>query len=183
MTELIDGTRRRILQVGLMAIACTAARPALAVMPRAKGNKSLSFHNLHTDERLQVTYWKDGTYNRAAFEKINHILRDYRTGDIFPMRAGLMDLVHDLQTHLNHHDTIEIISGYRSPKTNAMLAANSDGVARRSLHMEGKAIDLRLNGVTLRQVHNAALFMRRGGVGYYPSSGFVHMDVGRVRSW
>ncbi|MDD5585545.1 MAG: YcbK family protein [Alphaproteobacteria bacterium] len=183
MTDTIDGTRRRFLQMGLVAMACSVATPALAVMPRPKGKRSLAFHNLHTDERLQVTYWKDGAYSREALEKINRILRDHRTGDVYPMRPSLMDMVYDLQNKLKHHDTVEIISGYRSPKTNAMLASASDGVAKQSLHTQGMAIDLRLNGMSLRQVHNAALFMRRGGVGFYPSSGFVHMDVGRVRRW
>ncbi len=183
MTEIIDGTRRRFLQLGLIAAACTAASPAMAIMPRFKGDKRLSFHNLHTDERLNVSYWKDGEYNRRSLEKIYNILRDHRTGDVFPIRTSLLDLLHDLQAKLKNHNTIEIISGYRSPRTNAMLCQASDGVASRSLHMDGMAMDIRLNGSTLRQVQNAALLMRRGGVGYYPSSGFVHVDVGRVRRW
>ena len=183
MTEIFNGSRRRFLQMGLVAVACATATPALAMMPRTKGIKNLSFHNLHTDEHLQTSFWKDGSYSRAELEKINKILRDHRSGDVFPMRPKLLDLVYDLQRNLGHHGTIEVISGYRSPKTNAMLCSHSDGVARHSLHTQGMAIDLRLNGVSLRQVQNAALFMSRGGVGFYPSSDFVHVDVGPVRRW
>jgi len=184
MTDCIDGARRRVLQLGLTAIAFSAvSKPALAAIPRPKGEKALSFLNLHTGERLRVAYWRDGLYVKPAFERINHILRDHRTGEVYPINAGLMDLLYDLQKSLRHHSTIEIISGYRSPRTNAMLASASDGVAKRSLHTEGKAIDIRITGVSLRQVHTAALFLRRGGVGFYPSSGFVHVDIGRVRSW
>jgi len=183
MSEQIDSTRRRILQIGLMGVVCLAAKPSLAMMPRTKGIKALAFHNLHTDERLEVKYWHDGEYNKTALQKINGILRDFRTGDIFPMRPALLDLVHDLQAKLNNHNTIEIISGYRSPRTNNMLCNASDGVARQSLHMQGMAMDIRLKGTSLRKLQTAALFMARGGVGYYPKSGFVHVDIGRVRAW
>lgn len=184
MEEPINLQRRSIFKIGIAAMAYSfIAKPSIATVTSLRGEKRLSFYNLHTDEQLKVTYWKNGNYLRPAFEKINYILRDHRTGDIFPIRAGLMDLLHDLQTYLGHHDVIEIISGYRSPKTNAMLAKASDGVAKQSLHTEGKAIDIRLHGVSLRQLHTAALFLRRGGVGYYPSSGFVHVDIGRVRRW
>jgi uncharacterized protein YcbK (DUF882 family) len=183
MTEVVDDNRRDFLRLGLVAMACSVARPALAAMPRMKGAKRLSFHNLHTDERLNVEYWKDGDYDRKGLDRINNILRDFRTGDVYPVRPALIDLLHDLQTKLKNHNTIEIISGYRSPKSNAMLSKASDGVAHKSLHMKGMAIDLRVNGSSLRQIQNAALLIRRGGVGYYPKSGFVHVDVGRVRRW
>lgn len=184
MTDIVDGSRRRFLQIGLCAAACLALPgQALASMPRLKGERRLQLHNLHTDERLHVSYWKDGEYCRPSLEKINGILRDFRTGEVFPIRPKLLDLVHDLQTKLNNHNTIEIISGYRSPKTNSMLCRASGGVAHKSLHMQGMAMDLRLNGSSLRQVQTAALFMSRGGVGYYPDSGFVHVDIGRVRKW
>ncbi len=164
-------------------MTCATASPAFAAMPRTRGEKRLAFRNLHTDEKLNVTYWKDGEYNRANLNKIYRVLRDHRTGDVYPIRTSLLDLLHDLQASLKNHNTIEIISGYRSPKTNAILNKASDGVAHRSLHMDGMAIDIRLDGSTLRQIQNAALLMRRGGVGFYPSSGFVHLDVGRVRKW
>jgi len=145
--------------------------------------KELAFYNLHTDEKLRVTYWKDGSYDRAALSRINKVMRDFRTGDVYPMSPNLMDLLHDLQMSLRTDAQIDIISGYRSPKTNTMLVNHSDGVARRSFHMQGLATDIRMHGVSLRRLQTQALFMRRGGVGFYPSSDFVHVDVGPVRRW
>ena len=183
MITIPNNSRRKFLQLGLTALACSIATPALAFAPRAQGAKSLSFYNLHTDERLRVTYWKDGVYSRPAFSKIDQILRDYRSGEVRPMNVRLMDLLHDLQTRLKNDNTIEIISGYRSPHTNAMLASMSEGVAKHSYHPKGMAIDIRLPGTSLAQLHRTALMMGRGGVGYCPSSDFVHVDVGPVRQW
>ncbi|NTU76428.1 MAG: DUF882 domain-containing protein [Alphaproteobacteria bacterium] len=187
MATLFDGTRRRFLQLGLMATACSVASPAWAVVPRLKGSskndRALSFHNLHTDERLRVAYWREGTYNRPGLAQINHILRDFRSGDVSAMSPRLMDLLYDLQRKLGNDNALEIISGYRSPRTNAMLASASSGVARQSYHTKGMAIDIRLSGTPLSTLHNTALAMRRGGVGYYPSSDFVHVDVGPLRKW
>jgi uncharacterized protein YcbK (DUF882 family) len=112
-----------------------------------------------------------------------YILRDHRTGDVHDMDQGLLDLLYLLQTRVESRQTFQIISGYRSPKTNAMLSGKSKGVAKRSYHMQGKAIDIRLNGCDLKQLHKAALSLKAGGVGYYPSSDFIHVDVGRVRRW
>src|ERR1700742_2060282 len=125
MIESFDKARRRFLKMGLVALACSAATPALAAMPRIQGSRSLAFHNLHTDERLRVTYWRDGKYDRAAWEKVNHVLRDFRTGDVHPMDIRLMDLLFDLQGKLENDNPVEIISGYRSPHTNLMLASLS----------------------------------------------------------
>ena len=182
MTRFFDGTRRGFLHMGIASIACIATSPALA-MTRVASPRTLSFHNLHTDERLHVAYWKDGRYDRAAMGKINHILRDHYSGDTYPMDLRLMDMLYDLQHRVRNDGTVEIVSGYRSPKTNMMLSNNSDGVAKRSYHTKGMAIDIRMPGTALPQLHNAALFMRRGGVGYYPDSQFVHVDVGPVRTW
>lgn len=179
----MDITRRRFLQVGLVGAACLAARPAMSFAGRSSGMKELAFHNLHTDERLRVTFWKNGSYDRSALSKIHHILRDFRTGDVYPIAQNLIELLHDMQARLRTDVPIEIISGYRSPQTNDRLADSSDGVARQSLHTKGLATDLRMRGVTLRQLQMTALLMQRGGVGYYPKSDFVHVDVGRVRHW
>lgn len=186
MTSQPDLGKRRFLQLGLAATAGLVAQPSLVMaasplMPSKM--KELAFYNLHTDEKLRVTYWKNGRFEPAAMAKINHILRDFRTGDTYPMSANLIDLLHDLQMKLRTDAVIEIISGYRSPKSNAMLVNNSDGVARRSYHMQGLATDIRMRGVSLRQLQTTALFMKRGGVGYYPKSDFVHVDVGPVRRW
>ena len=184
MTEQPDQSRRRFIQLGIVGATCLALRPEVAfARPSMTKMKDLSFYNLHTDEKLHITYWKDGGYDRSALGKINHILRDFRTGDSYPMSPNLIDLLHDLQMSLRTDSTIEIISGYRSPKTNSMLADNSDGVARKSFHMQGLATDIRMRGVSLRRLQTHALFMRRGGVGFYPSSDFVHVDVGPVRRW
>ncbi len=183
MTKFFDGTRRRFLELGLATAACGMAVPALAAVPNLKSVRALSFHNLHTDEKLQVTYWKDGNYDRAAWGQINHILRDHYSGETYPMNPRLMDLLYDLQRKVNNDKPVEIISGYRSPKTNRMLANASDGVAKRSYHMQGMAMDIRMNGTSLPKIHNAALAMNRGGVGYYPDSQFVHIDVGPIRRW
>ena len=182
MSGFVDLTRRRFVQTGLVTSLCLATQPALA-LPRSFGMRELAFYNLHTDEKLRVTYWKDGGYDRSALSKINNILRDFRSGDVYPMSPNLVDLLHGLQARLRTDAVIEIISGYRSPKTNTALAKASDGVARNSYHMKGLATDIRMRGVSLRQIQTAALFMKRGGVGYYPRSDFVHVDVGPVRHW
>lgn len=174
--------RRRFLQLGLAGALSIAATPALA-LGRIQQPRRLALHNLHTDERLDVTYWKDGQYGRGAIAKLNNILRDHRSGDVAQMNLGLFDLLHDLQNKMHHDGRVEIISGYRSPRTNAMLANLSDGVATHSYHTKAMAMDIRIPGRTLRSVQNAALLMRRGGVGFYPSSDFVHIDVGPVRRW
>lgn len=183
MSEIIDPSRRRFIQLGLVGATCLALRPGMALAAIQPRMKELAFYNLHTDEKLRITYWKDGGYDRAALAKINHILRDFRSGDVYPMSPNLIDLLHGLQARLRTDSVIEIISGYRSPQTNTMLANNSDGVARQSYHTKGVATDIRMRGISLRRLQTEALFMGRGGVGYYPKSDFVHVDVGPVRRW
>lgn len=183
MTQRFDATRRGFLQLGLTGLATAMVTPALAVMPRAKSLKGLAFHNLHTDEKLNVDYWKNGAYDRAALAKINHILRDHYSGDARSMSLKLVDMLYDLRNRMGHAGPIEIISGYRSPKTNLRLASASDGVAKHSYHTKGMAIDIRMPGKPLPKLHKVALNMHRGGVGYYPDSEFVHVDVGPVRKW
>lgn len=185
MSQEIDLSKRRFVQLGLTATALVAVQPSLALATPSFGPKmkELAFYNLHTDEKLRVTYWKNGKFDPASMAKINHILRDFRTGDVYPMAPNLIDLLHAMQTRLETDSVIEIISGYRSPKSNAMLVNNSDGVARRSYHMQGVATDIRMRGVSLRRLQTTALFMKRGGVGFYPKSDFVHVDVGPVRRW
>lgn len=149
------------------------------------GARSLTFDNLHTGERLAVDYWQDGRYLPDALAAVNHVLRDFRTGDVHPIAPGLLDLLVALRGRLDSAAPVSVISGYRSPVTNALLrgAHEHSGVATKSLHMQGMAIDLRIAGRDLASVHRAALTLRGGGVGYYPASDFVHVDVGRVRSW
>ncbi len=185
MTDSFDGARRRFFSIALAAVACSVAAPSVsfAAIPRAKGLKSLAFHNLHTDERLRVAYWKDGVYSRPALAKISRVMRDHRSGEERPVNLRLLELLHDLQGKIGSDAALEIISGYRAPRTNAMMASASDGVARHSYHTRAMAADIRLPGISLSGLRKTALAMGRGGVGYYPDSGFVHVDVGPVRQW
>ncbi len=184
MLKSFDAGRRRFLQMSLTAVACSAAvHPAFAAMPRIDARRALSFHNLHTDEKVHVQYWQNGRYDPNACERINHILRDHYSGDEHPIDLRLIDMLYDLQGKLKNDNPIEIISGYRSPRTNLRLASMSDGVAKNSYHTRGMAIDIRMAGTPLPHIHNVALAMRRGGVGYYPDSQFVHVDVGPLRRW
>ena len=187
MPRSFNKIRRRFLGLGLSALACGVSTPALARLahPRVgRGEaRALAFHNLHTDERLSVTYWKNGAYDRPAWGRINHILRDHYSGESHVMDLRLMDLLHEVRGSLHSNRPIEIISGYRSPATNLRLAEASGGVAKNSYHMRGMAIDIRLDGTSLPYLHQTALNLGRGGVGYYPDSQFVHLDVGPVRRW
>lgn len=173
--------RRKLLTTALGAASASAlAAPARAALGPAR---SLSLHNLHTGESLAATYWEGGAYVPDALAALNNLLRDFRTGDVHPIAPGLFDLVTALQSRLETRQTIQIISGYRSPVTNAALHAKSEGVATHSLHMVGEAMDLRIAGVDLSRIRDAAWSLQRGGVGFYPQSQFVHVDVGRVRRW
>ena len=168
---------------------CTLGAAALGtpslVIAKAKTplERQLAFYHLHTGEKLRTTYWADGDYIAQELESLNYLLRDHRSGEIQPIDKNLLDLLYVLQQQVNNGNAYHIISGYRSPKTNAKLRQQSSGVAKRSLHMQGKAIDVRLPGVDLQQLRKAALNLRVGGVGYYPKSNFVHLDTGRHRFW
>lgn len=177
--------RRRALGFGLGVVALGIASPlrgALAALPNS-GTRTLGFVNTHTDEKILATYWKDGVYDNGALKDINYVLRDHRTGEIARMDPQLLDLLVELHRRSGSRKAFQIISAYRSPKTNAMLAANSGGVAKRSMHMEAKAVDIRLYDVKLADLRDTAIGMKAGGVGYYGKSDFVHVDTGRVRCW
>jgi len=147
------------------------------------GRRLLSFYNTHTLERLTVIYKNGDQYNPEALKKINYILRDHRSDDIYPMDPKLMDFLYDLLTKVNNHGEVHIISGYRSPETNAKLRQKSKGVARGSMHLKGKALDFRLPGTDTAVLRDTARAMKRGGVGYYRKSDFIQIDTGRVRNW
>lgn len=176
-------SRRRFLagMAGATALSVVAA-PAEAAR-RMLAPRALAFRNLHTGEKLDTVYWADGRYLPDAMRHINWLLRDFRTDQIHPMDPALLDLLTDLQARLHTREPFQVVSGYRSPETNAMLASLSDGVAQNSQHLLGKAIDIRVPGRRLDHVRAAATSLRRGGVGYYPRSDFVHVDTGRVRYW
>jgi len=145
--------------------------------------RRLKFENLHTGEKLALDYWCDGAYQPEALAAINKVLRDFRTGDVHAMDPRLLDLLHDVNARLETAEPFQVISGFRSPITNAALHGQSSGVASKSLHMQGMAIDIRVPGRKLTALHSTALSLGRGGVGLYPTSDFVHVDVGRVRKW
>lgn len=149
----------------------------------ASTRREISMTNTHTGEHLKLCYFRDGKFVAEACQRLNHLLRDFRSGDVHSIDTGLYDLVHAIQTEVGHRGQVEIISGYRSPATNDKLRNSSKGVAKHSLHMRGQALDIRLAGVDTANVRDAALALRAGGVGYYKKSDFVHVDTGRVRHW
>jgi uncharacterized protein YcbK (DUF882 family) len=178
-------SRRRFLALGGTAALAVIlpnrafASPELMRQPE----RSLAFYNTHTGEQLRTVYWVQGNYIQESLGEINHILRDHRTNEIKDIDAALLDLLFALDSDLETRQPFDVISGYRSPDTNAFLRAHSTGIAEHSLHLVGKAIDIRIPGRELRSVHKTAVALKRGGVGYYPKSDFVHVDVGRVRYW
>jgi uncharacterized protein YcbK (DUF882 family) len=174
-------SRRAFLTcAGTVAAGFVAApRPALASFTERR----ISFLHTHTREALSVAYASLTGYRPEALSRVDLFLRDFRTGEVHVIDPGLLDLLNDLAALAGTAEPFHVISGYRSPKTNAMLRGRSEGVARHSLHMDGRAIDVRLPDVPLRQLRDAAVALARGGVGYYPGSNFVHVDTGRVRTW
>jgi uncharacterized protein YcbK (DUF882 family) len=173
------GRRRFLIGAG----AALAVLPLGAAWARPPAGRSLSFVHTHTGERLSTLYFQDGQYRVGELERINQLLRDFRTGDVHSIDTGVLDILADLRVLANHDEPYEVISGYRSPQTNAALRRHSSGVAEHSLHLQGRAIDLRLPGFPTRKLRELALEMGRGGVGFYPQSDFVHLDNGRVRCW
>ena len=149
------------------------------------GDRTISFANMHTKETLTVTYVRNGRHVPEALKKINHMLRDWRRNEAIEMDPSLIDLVYDVHQELGSHAPVTVVSGYRSPVTNAALRGRSRGVAKHSQHMLGKAMDLYFPDVPLERIREVALKFQSGGVGYYPTSGrpFVHIDTGSVRHW
>jgi uncharacterized protein YcbK (DUF882 family) len=145
--------------------------------------RHIALHHLHTGEKVKLTYWEKGEYLSDSLAEVNRILRDFRTGEEHPIDPVLLDMLHTLRLRAGRKAPFEIISGYRSPKTNNMLRAQSNGVAKRSLHMQGRALDIRLPGMELKDLHRAAVDLKVGGVGLYSKSNFIHIDTGRVRYW
>ena len=181
--------RRRFLQFGVAAATSLILPDAMGsirnihVDSASQPERKLSLLNLHTGESLTATYWADGQYQSNELAAINNVLRDHRTGDACQMDSELLELLNMLHQKVDAKKSFQVISGYRSPKTNAALNKKSNGVAKKSLHMQGKAIDIRLPGCDLADLRNAAISCQKGGVGYYPGSNFIHIDTGRVRRW
>jgi uncharacterized protein YcbK (DUF882 family) len=165
------------------AAASLTTLPALASIAPTSRPRQLRFVHTHTGEKMTASYFDGVNYDRSSLLKVNHLLRDFRTGDEHIMDPGLLDILYDLQTLADRDSTFEIISGFRSPTTNAMLHDHSSGVATKSQHMLGKAIDIRLTGFSTKRLGEYARHLERGGVGFYAKSDFVHVDTGRVRFW
>lgn len=180
--------RRSLLRLGAGVAAAAAVAPGLswaeAVTPLpGAAVRRASLHNLHTGDTFNEVFFENGRYVPGALAEAMRVLRDWRNGEEHPMDPRLFDALHAINARLETNRPFQIISGYRSPVTNAMLHSHSSGVAEHSQHMLGKASDVRIEGVDLRNLHKAALAVSAGGVGYYPVSDFVHVDVARVRQW
>ena len=177
--------RRELLHRGLAFAAggAVVAKAGAALAMPESGVRRLGFNHLHTGETLDVAYWENGAYLPDALTAVNHVLRDWRTNTEHEIAPHLLDLLTALQGKLDKSERFEVICGYRSPATNAMLHERSAEVATHSLHLVGQAIDIRLPGVDLATLRDAAMTLAIGGVGYYPTSDFVHVDIGRVRHW
>ena len=178
-------SRRRLLRLGLLAAAvpCVSG-PALALeRPAQQCERSLGFYNVHTGESLTTVYWIKGTYVPAALRDINYVLRDHHSDQVKPIDPQLLDLLYMLDRLVGLRDAFHILSAYRSPATNAMLRLSHAGVAEHSMHVEGKAVDVRFFSRDLVLVHRLVTALQWGGVGYYPRASFVHLDTGPVRSW
>lgn len=171
--------------MGAAASAGLSVAPALSWAAAMAGQETrrVILRNLHTDETLDAVYWEQGSYIPEVMGEVNRVLRDYRTGDVHRIDPNVVDLLGSISAKVGNRTPFQVISGYRSPHTNALMHERSTGVARKSLHMEGMAIDISLEDVELRHLHQAALDVGRGGVGFYPQSNFVHVDVGPVRRW
>lgn len=165
------------------AAATAPARPVEPPAPVVRDAKVLAFVNTHTGDTFSDAYWEGGAYVPDAMAEIKYVMRDHRSGEVHDIDPRLLDQLHTLKGALEASAPYQIISGYRSPATNAALRAHSSGVASRSLHMDGRAIDVRIGGVELARLRDAALNLRAGGVGYYEGPQFVHLDTGRVRRW
>jgi uncharacterized protein YcbK (DUF882 family) len=186
-------TRRKLLKAGLLGasaaivpIGADAANWVVApvnLILRPPAVRELSFYNVHTGEMLKTIYFEKGAYVPGALLEVNYFFRDFRANEVKTIDPRLLDLLHRINRALDTSQPFNLISGYRSPATNALLASQSEGVAHHSLHMYGMASDINVQGRSLTLLRTVALAMLGGGVGYYPRSDFVHVDTGRVRRW
>jgi uncharacterized protein YcbK (DUF882 family) len=174
-------SRRQFIQrAGALVVSLL---PGALAWAGSAGTRSIAFVHTHTGERLSSVYFRDGAYVPAELARLNYLLRDYRTGDVHSIDPQVLDILADLRALADRDEAFELICGYRSAQTNALLRSRSHGVAEHSLHLQGRALDVRLPGVATARLRDLALGMSRGGVGYYASSDFVHLDNGPVRHW
>lgn len=191
-SPLARPSRRDLLKAGLIGVAAGivtvgVSGPVLAAgrMASGGGAQRVSFRNAHTGDSFDGVYKVGGKYLPDAFDRINYVLRDFRTGEDYPIDPRCIDIISMVQQRTQRKDPLEVLSGYRSPRTNNMLrsASSSSGVARNSLHMTGQAIDFRMPGFSTARLRDISIDLRAGGVGYYARSNFVHVDTGKVRHW
>ncbi|MEI8298123.1 MAG: DUF882 domain-containing protein [Pseudomonadota bacterium] len=175
-------TRRTLLAWGGAAALACVARPGVAREPET-GSRRIVLHNTHTQESLVTDYCRDGAYCTPALQDVAHLLRDHRNGAVHDIDPNLLDLLCAAAERCGRDAEFEVISGYRSPESNAAMHARSPGVASHSLHMDGRAMDVRLVGCDLARLRDSGLVLARGGVGFYRDLQFVHLDTGRVRVW
>ena len=170
-------------------ITTTLAATALALLTllftanTGAKTQALKFYHTHTGKTFQIEYFSNGEYGPDSLHQLNVFLADFRNSTRIDMDPGLLEILHRIQQETGSNGTFEVISAYRSPETNEMLRSRSNGVAKNSQHLHGKAIDIRLSDVETNTVHKVALALKAGGVGYYRNSDFVHIDTGRVRHW
>jgi uncharacterized protein YcbK (DUF882 family) len=177
-------TRRQVLKsAAIAAPALFLARYAGYAEAATTQARRIALLNTHTDESLEIAYFADGAYVTDALAQLNRLLRDHRSGEIGTIDPALFDVLHSVAGTCHADPMFEVISGFRSATSNEMLREQGGGVARRSLHLKGMAIDVRLRGVACIHLRDVGLELARGGVGYYRKSNFVHLDTGRVRSW
>lgn len=175
-------SRRELIKFAALGIGASCI-PSLGSAQVITNPRTLALSNLHTGESLESQYFDGRQYVKPELRRLDKLCRDHRRNEVYPMDKVLFDQIDEIQRLLGITSEVLIISGYRSPATNATLRSKSSGVAKKSFHMTGQAVDFRLDGVKLSHVREAAITLKAGGVGYYPSSNFVHIDTGHVRSW
>ena len=175
--------RRDFLKKSIILGAGLTVSPCELFSYRLPVDRSIKLFSVNTGEHLTATYWAKDHFVKDEIKKINYFLRDFRTGDVQEMDIGLLDLLYSIQLIRDTDKAIKVYSGYRSPKTNERLRKRSEGVAKNSYHLKAQAIDINLPGTDLKNLKKLATFLKRGGVGYYPRSGFMHIDTGPIRYW
>jgi uncharacterized protein YcbK (DUF882 family) len=176
-------SRRSVLKNGAALAGVSLAGRSGTLFAAEPDSRRITFTNLHTGEHLDTEYFRHGEYVDAALQQIEKVLRDFRNGGSHAMDPKLMDYLVDVAARVEAKPQFSVISGYRSPETNEKLRAKSSGVSEHSLHMQGRAIDVRMSGVDCAKLAASALELKRGGVGYYRASNFVHLDTGAFRTW
>lgn len=176
-------SRREFIRLAGSGLVVASLAPRLAQASYPDKPRTIAMNNLHTGESLESCYFNGQDYVASELGRLNHICRDFRRNEVFAMDKNLFEQINQIQTLLGTQAEVQIISGYRSPATNEALRSKSSGVAKKSFHMLGQALDFRLDGVKLSHVREAAMTLKAGGVGYYPKSNFVHIDTGPSRAW